>query len=122
METRNTSSWLSKILLRKKAEEDLKRAIESSHYDASHDMLTGLANRASFKDRLVEAVAYAERDGHLIAVHFLDLDRFKSVNDTLGHEMGDILLKNVAMRIKSRIRGTDLAARLGGETAGRPQP
>jgi diguanylate cyclase (GGDEF)-like protein len=78
-------------------------------------MLTGLANRASFKDRLVEAVAYAERDGHLIAVHFLDLDRFKSVNDTLGHEMGDILLKNVAMRIKSRIRGTDLAARLGGD-------
>ena len=103
------------ITARKKAEEDLKIAIESSHYDANHDMLTGLANRASFKDRLMEALAYARRDEHLVALHFLDLDRFKLINDTLGHEVGDILLKLVAKRIKSHLRSTDLAARLGGD-------
>jgi diguanylate cyclase (GGDEF)-like protein/PAS domain S-box-containing protein len=103
------------ITARKRAEEDLKRAIESSYYDANHDTLTGLANRASFRDRLSEALAYAKRDGHLVAIHLLDLDRFKSINDTLGHDIGDLLLQVVAKRIKSHIRATDLAARLGGD-------
>lgn len=103
------------ITARKKVEEDLKRAIESSYYQATHDMLTGLANRASFNDRLHEALSLARRDCHLVAVHFFDLDRFKLVNDTLGHHIGDLLLKEVAKRIKSHIRATDVAARIGGD-------
>jgi diguanylate cyclase (GGDEF)-like protein len=86
-----------------------------SYHQANHDMLTGLANRASFTDRLKEALAYARRDGHLVALHVVDLDRFKSINDTLGHHVGDLLLKEVARRIKSHVRATDLAARLGGD-------
>ena len=103
------------ITARKKAEEDLKQAIETSYHQASHDMLTGLANRAFFNDRLKEALAYAKRDGHMVAILLLDLDRFKSINDTLGHHIGDLLLKDVAKRIASHIRATDLAARLGGD-------
>jgi len=103
------------ISARKKAEEDLKQAMESSYHQANHDMLTGLANRASFNDRLREAVAYAKRDGHLVAIHLLDLGRFKFINDTLGHHVGDLLLKDVAKRIRSHVRATDLAARFGGD-------
>jgi diguanylate cyclase (GGDEF)-like protein/PAS domain S-box-containing protein len=103
------------ITARKKTEEDLKRAIESSYHQATHDALTGLPNRASFDDRLHEATEYARRDGHLVALHLLDLDRFKSINDTLGHHIGDLLLKEVAARIKSHIRTTDVAARVGGD-------
>jgi diguanylate cyclase (GGDEF)-like protein/PAS domain S-box-containing protein len=103
------------ITARKKAETELKRVMEESYYQANHDMLTGLANRSAFNDRLKEALAYAKRDGHLVALHLIDLDGFKSINDTLGHHIGDILLKHVAMRIKSQIRATDLAARMGGD-------
>jgi diguanylate cyclase (GGDEF)-like protein/PAS domain S-box-containing protein len=103
------------ITARKKAEEDLKRAMEASYYQANHDMLTGLANRAAFSDRLQEALAYAKRDEHLVAVHLLDLDGFKSINDTLGHQSGDLLLQEVAKRIKSHVRVTDFSARLGGD-------
>lgn len=103
------------ITARKKTEEDLKRSMEASYHQANHDMLTDLANRASFHDRLKEALAYAHRDGHLVAIHLLDLDRFKSINDTLGHHIGDLLLKEVAKRIKSLVRVTDLVARLGGD-------
>jgi diguanylate cyclase (GGDEF)-like protein/PAS domain S-box-containing protein len=103
------------ITARRKAEEDLKRAIESSYHQASHDMLTGLANRTSFGDHLGEALSYAKRDGHLVAVHLLDLDGFKSINDTLGHHVGDLLLKEVAKRITANVRTTDFAARLGGD-------
>jgi diguanylate cyclase (GGDEF)-like protein/PAS domain S-box-containing protein len=103
------------ITARKMAEEDLKRSIESSYHEANHDLLTGLANRASFRDRLQEAIAYAKRDEHLVAIHLLDLDRFKTINDTLGHDIGDLLLKDAARRIKSRVRSTDLVARLGGD-------
>ncbi len=100
---------------RKKTEAELKQAMEMSYHQANHDMLTGLANRASFNDRLKEALAYARRDEHLVAVHMLDLDRFKSINDTLGHHIGDLLLQEVAKRIKSQVRATDLGARLGGD-------
>jgi len=100
---------------RKKAEEALRGAVEYSYHLASHDTLTGLANRASFNERLKDALKYAQRDGHLVAVHMLDLDRFKSINDTLGHHAGDLLLKEVARRLRSHIRETDLAARLGGD-------
>lgn len=100
---------------RKKAEEALRGAVEYSYHLASHDTLTGLANRASFNERLKDALKYAQRDGHLVAVHMLDLDRFKSINDTLGHHAGDLLLKEVARRLRAHIRETDLAARLGGD-------
>jgi diguanylate cyclase (GGDEF)-like protein/PAS domain S-box-containing protein len=103
------------ISARKKTEAKLKRAMEASYHQANHDMLTGLANRAAFHDRLKEARAYAGRDGHLVAVHLLDLDGFKSINDTLGHHIGDLLLQEVARRIKSYVRATDFLARLGGD-------
>ena len=103
------------ITARRIAEEGLKTAMELSAYHANHDMLTGLANRSAFTDRLKHALAYAKRDGHLVALHALDLDRFKSINDTLGHHIGDLLLKDVAKRIQSHVRATDLAARLGGD-------
>jgi diguanylate cyclase (GGDEF)-like protein/PAS domain S-box-containing protein len=103
------------VTARKKAEEALRGAVEYSYHLASHDPLTGLANRASFNERLKDALKYAHRDRHLVAVHVLDLDRFKSINDTLGHHIGDLLLKEVGQRLKSHIRETDLAARLGGD-------
>jgi diguanylate cyclase (GGDEF)-like protein/PAS domain S-box-containing protein len=103
------------VTARKKAEEALRGAVEYSYHLASHDNLTGLANRASFNERLKDALKYAQRDQHLVAVHVLDLDRFKSINDTLGHHAGDLLLKEVARRLKANIRETDLAARLGGD-------
>jgi diguanylate cyclase (GGDEF)-like protein/PAS domain S-box-containing protein len=103
------------VTARKKAEEALRSAVEYSYHLASHDPLTGLANRASFNERLKDALKYAQRDRHLVAVHMLDLDRFKSINDTLGHHAGDLLLKEVARRLKAHIRETDLAARLGGD-------
>lgn len=103
------------VTARKKAEEALRGAVENSYHLASHDTLTGLANRANFNERLKDALRYAQRDRHLVAVHMLDLDRFKSINDTLGHHAGDLLLKEVAHRLRSIIRETDLIARLGGD-------
>jgi diguanylate cyclase (GGDEF)-like protein/PAS domain S-box-containing protein len=86
-------------------------------YQASHDSLTGLINRAEFERRLEEALASA-RGGHEHAVCYLDLDQFKIVNDTCGHFAGDELLRQIAARLKSKIRGADLVARLGGDEFG----
>ncbi|MBU1690840.1 MAG: EAL domain-containing protein [Gammaproteobacteria bacterium] len=82
---------------------------------AYYDMLTGLPNRRLFLDRLAQAVAQSQRHAKLLAVMFLDLDRFKNVNDTLGHEIGDELLRLVAERLRSVVRKCDTAARLGGD-------
>lgn len=103
------------VTARKKAEEALRGAVEYSYHLASHDTLTGLANRVSFNDRLREALNYAQRDKHLVAVHALDLDHFKSINDTLGHDAGDLLLKEVGRRLTAHTRETDVVARLGGD-------
>jgi Amt family ammonium transporter len=84
-------------------------------HQAFHDSLTGLPNRALFMDRLQHALALADRSPLLHAVLFLDLDRFKVVNDSLGHEVGDQLLQAVARRIKNCLRPGDTAARLGGD-------
>jgi diguanylate cyclase (GGDEF)-like protein len=85
---------------------------------ARHDVLTNLPNRALFRDELRRAFANRSREGEQVAVLCLDLDRFKPVNDTLGHAVGDELLRQVAMRLSSCVRAGDLAARLGGDEFG----
>ncbi|MEZ5829165.1 MAG: EAL domain-containing protein [Hyphomicrobiales bacterium] len=82
---------------------------------AMHDSLTGLPNRLQFHQHLERAVARAKRHGTLMAVFGLDLDRFKDVNDTLGHATGDALLEEVAARLKENVREVDLVGRLGGD-------
>ncbi|WP_249165429.1 PAS-domain containing protein [Bradyrhizobium sp. AUGA SZCCT0431] len=82
---------------------------------AQHDLLTGLANRALFSEKLDEAARRLQRHGVHFSVLMLDLDRFKNVNDTLGHPAGDQLLIEVAQRLKSSLRDTDVVARLGGD-------
>ncbi len=82
---------------------------------AHYDELTGLVNRALFADHLRLAMIDAERHGRMVGVLFLDLDRFKNINDTLGHEVGDILLQVVATRLSHSVRSGDTVARLGGD-------
>ena len=94
---------------------DRKHLEDRLAYQAFHDGLTGLANRALFMDRLGHALERTERDGERVAVVFVDLDNFKVVNDSLGHETGDELLVEVAGRIASSLGPGDTAARLGGD-------
>jgi len=82
---------------------------------AERDALTGLANRKALRDRLVERLAVAARTGQELAVLFVDLDRFKAINDTRGHLVGDALLRKVAERFKVSLRDGDVVARLGGD-------
>ena len=93
---------------RKAAEEQLAQL-------ARTDGLTGLANRATFTERLHQAYAAAQRGAVPFAIHYLDLDHFKPVNDTLGHPVGDLLLREVARRLRSCTREVDLVARMGGD-------
>jgi diguanylate cyclase (GGDEF)-like protein/PAS domain S-box-containing protein len=94
---------------------DRKRAENALRHSALHDPLTGLANRVLLGQRLTRAAAAAERDSRCVAVMFLDLDRFKNVNDTLGHRVGDELLKAVGRRLQRALRMSDTVARLGGD-------
>lgn len=94
---------------------DRKRAEALISYQAYHDILTDLPNRVLFKDRLGLAVIQAKRNQSGLAVMFIDLDRFKLVNDTLGHVKGDELLQQVAVRLKNCLRRGDTLARLGGD-------
>ncbi len=94
---------------------DRKEAERQIEYQAYHDALTDLPNRMLFLDRLSVAIAHAQRFGGHVAVMFLDLDHFKFVNDTLGHTVGDLLLRAVADRLAESLRGDDTVARIGGD-------
>lgn len=94
---------------------DSKATDERVRAMAQFDPLTRLPNRELLGDRLGQAFAVARRDGSKVAVLFLDLDHFKGVNDSLGHRMGDVLLQEVAARLKGAVRGADTVARLGGD-------
>ena len=92
-----------------------KAAEETARHLAHHDPLTGLPNRALFNDRLHQALSLAHREGHRLAVLYLDLDGFKPVNDRFGHAVGDELLKEVAQRLQHCVRESDTVGRIGGD-------
>lgn len=97
------------IVFQRKWEEDIIR------HQAYHDVLTGLPNRILFKDRIAQALAHAHRNQKKLAMLFLDLDRFKMINDTHGHHVGDELLQDVSTRLAGCLREMDTIARLGGD-------
>jgi diguanylate cyclase (GGDEF)-like protein/PAS domain S-box-containing protein len=101
-------SVLADITEHKLAEERIQRV-------AHHDSLTGLPNRLLFNDRLDQAISLAKRNSRQFALLYLDLDKFKPVNDTLGHAVGDELLQGVATRIRQQVRESDTVARVGGD-------
>ena len=112
----------SDVTALKRAQEDLRFAALQLQHDARrleflahHDTLTGLPNRAMFAERAREAVAHARRHEKTAALLFLDLDNFKHINDSLGHEVGDMLLKQIAARLRAAVRGDDFVARIGGD-------
>jgi len=92
-----------------------KRAEEQINYMATHDVLTGLPNRLMFNQLLIQAIRSAQRHKRQLAVFFIDLDRFKTINDSLGHEAGDRMLKEMARRFKRSLRADDVVGRLGGD-------
>lgn len=85
------------------------------HHQATHDALTGLPNRSLLDDRIAQCIAHAQRSGQRLAVLFADLDRFKFINDSFGHPIGDALLEALATRLQAALRETDTVARLGGD-------
>jgi len=92
-----------------------KRQQQQLEYLAHHDALTGLPNRFSLQERLRQALPTVRRDNRQLAVMFVDLDRFKIINDTLGHHVGDQLLSRVAQRLRQCVRESDIVARIGGD-------
>ncbi|MGK7922695.1 MAG: CHASE2 domain-containing protein [Trichodesmium sp.] len=117
------------ITERKKMEENLKETAarleidnaklkllgDSLHHQANHDPLTGLPNRKQFYERLTQAIEWANLNEKMVGLLFLDLNGFKFINDTMGHSIGDLLLKEVAKRLQGCLRGSDIVSRLGGD-------
>jgi len=103
------------ITIRKALEDENKNQKKLLIHQVEHDTLTGLPNRNLLQDRLTQAIKKASRDGKVLGVMFVDIDKFKSVNDSLGHDAGDILLTTIATRMKSSVRETDTVARLSGD-------
>jgi diguanylate cyclase (GGDEF)-like protein len=95
--------------------ESLKVNAEANAYQATHDSLTGLPNRALFHDRLQQAIVTVARSGAAVAVMLMDLDRFKEINDALGHQTGDLVLQEMSLRLGGLVREGDTIARLGGD-------
>ena len=111
--TLRTANLRSRLIREQMAE--LERSRTALREEATHDSLTGLANRRLFYDRLHQAVRHAHRYGGKVGILYVDLDRFKEINDRLGHHVGDAVLTEVAKRLTSSIRDSDSVARLGGD-------
>jgi diguanylate cyclase (GGDEF)-like protein len=107
--------YLSLFPLLRQVTRRLRGQVEQIEKLALYDALTGLANRRLFQDRLEQAFLHAQRSGTGFALMLLDLDRFKDINDTLGHQTGDAVLEHLAMRLRDVARATDTVARLGGD-------
>jgi diguanylate cyclase (GGDEF)-like protein len=107
--------WACLFRLVMGASRALTRQSKDNAYLATHDTLTGLPNRALLRDRTEQAITASRRSGGHVALLLLDLDRFKEINDTLGHRYGDTLLKQVGPRLREHLRETDTVARLGGD-------
>jgi diguanylate cyclase (GGDEF)-like protein len=99
----------------RRSNEELNSALRMIQKMATHDALTGLPNRALFNEALVHAIGQAQRHRRSLALFFLDIDRFKNINDTLGHAIGDRVLQEVGQRIAVAVRASDMVARLGGD-------
>ena len=107
--------WVRGVVLNARDVTERIKLEEQLTHQAFHDNLTGLPNRALFRDRLDQALARAKRSNELVAVLLVDLDGFKQVNDSLGHDAGDRLLREVAQRFKHIVRESDTVARFGGD-------
>ncbi|MFK5937250.1 MAG: diguanylate cyclase, partial [Sulfurimonas sp.] len=106
---------ISDITVSKNSENEIKRQKDVLFYQAHHDSLTSLPNRALFLDRLSASIARAGRDNGKVALLFIDLDEFKQINDSLGHNIGDKLLVAVTKRLNSLVRNVDTLSRVGGD-------
>ncbi len=96
-------------------EDELRLNEAQMKHMAHHDALTGLPNLQLFRDRLTQALGHAERSGGTLSLLYLDLDRFKPINDTYGHHIGDVVLKEFARRVSGVLRKNDTFARIGGD-------
>jgi len=110
--------WAGLFRIVVSASRRLQRQAEENRHQALHDTLTGLPNRTLFHDRVHQALLTARRDGLRLAVMIMDVDRFKEINETLGHQNGDRLLRLIALRLKGSLRESDTIARLGGDEFG----
>jgi len=113
--TPNSQETLQLINAFKEMRQQIHNRQDDLEYQALHDSLTGLANRHLLFDRLKQAIQHARRQQQSLAFYILDLDRFKEINDTMGHQVGDRLLEEVGLRLTETLRDTDTVARLGGD-------
>ena len=107
--------YLGLFRLMQSASRQLRRQAAQNRHQALHDALTQLPNRALLRDRIDHCIAQAKRDASVVSVLLLDMDRFKEINDSLGHQLGDQLLVKIGERLQQRVRSADSTARLGGD-------